>query len=242
MATTRRIGLIGLGAIGRIVADAVDSGRAGDWRIDAVLTRSLPRPARAGHVADPAAFFPVPVDLYIECAGPTALASLGEEALRRADVWSVSGAALADTALRKKLEAVGRASGHRLRLVSGAIGGLDALQALAAGFGLALDVSINAPDLAQPFEIPAAEAARRLPNGVNVAVAAALAGAGLEDTRVRLAGTAGSARELTLTARSSLGAFSATLSPITDSAKGLHIVAASLIAALRQADQTIWVG
>jgi aspartate dehydrogenase len=242
MATTRRIGLIGLGAIGRIVAGAVDSGKAGDWRIDAVLTRSLPRPARAGHVADPAAFFPVPVDLYIECAGPAALASLGEEALRRADVWSVSGAALADTALSKKLEAVGRASGHRLRLVSGAIGGLDALQAFACAPGLAVEVSVAAPDLAEPFEAAAVEAARLLPNGVNVAVAAALAGAGLERTRVRLARGPGNERELTLSARGALGSLRTALRPVTDPSNDLHIVASSLIAALRQADQTIWVG
>ena len=115
-ATTRRIGLIGHGRIGGIVARALASGQYGHWSLAAVLTRNTVPSGDPRHHTDPERFLAVPVDLYLECAGPQALGRLGEAALERADVWSVSGVALADDALRARLQATGARHGHRLRL------------------------------------------------------------------------------------------------------------------------------
>jgi aspartate dehydrogenase len=241
-AMTRRIGLIGHGAIGSAVAEAVASGSAGDWRIAAILVRQ--RVEGRGEIdTDPERFFARPVDLYLETAGPQALAELGAAALARADVWSVSGAALADEALRTRLLAVGIECGHRLRLVSGAVGGLDALRALACDAGAAIELELTAPEDGAAMSGSAREMATRLPNGTNLAVAAAIASIGLDHIWVRIDPDPDRRRHaIRLSARSAYGAFTSTLTPHTDRARGVHVVAASLIGALRQADQVIWAG
>ena len=239
----RRIGLIGHGRIGRLVARAISSAMAGHSVLAAVLTRSPTQGATCDQYQNPAAFFSVPVDLYLECAGPEALAALGALAMERADVWSVSGVALADESLRARLQAIGERNGHRLRLVAGASGGLDAVQALAAASGIEVEVDIVAPERCNPFTASAREAALRLPHGVNLAVAVALAGAGLDRTRVQVTPDPDSSHHVIgVRARSALGRFESRLEPVSDPAQGLHIVAASLVAALQQADRVIWVG
>ena len=241
--TRRRIGLIGHGRIGRAVANALVAGQAGAWELAAVLTRSPAKVFSALHHCNPVAFFSVAADLYIECAGPEAMALHGEEALQRADVWSVSGVALADDALRTRLEAIGARCGHRLRLVAGAAGGLDALQAMAVDANLTVDVAIVTPERCEPLCTTVREAAVRLPHSVNLAVAIALAGPGMDRTTIRVTpDPENSHHAISLAARSAYGSFHANLEPITDASKDLHIVAASLIAALRQASSVIWVG
>lgn len=239
----RRVGLIGHGRIGRIVAAAIAAGEAGGNEIVAILTRGRDGPASALFHVAARPFLAVPVDLYLECAGPQALATHGEALLARADVWTVSGAALADAGLRARLEATGRAAGHRLRVLAGAIGGLDALAALATQDIDAATLSIRAPEIEAATVSSLAEAARRMPDGVNVAAAAAAAGGLWDDLRVRLSpADAPGGRSLSLDARGPLGSFEATLRPHTDPGRGLHIVAASLVAALRREDETIQVG
>ncbi|MBU3739381.1 MAG: DUF108 domain-containing protein [Rhodoferax sp.] len=239
----RRIGLLGHGRIGGAVARAVASGRAGAWEVAAILSRGGSGIAGAPHHADPERFFAVPVDLYLECAGPQALARYGAIALERADVWSVSGVALIDDALRARLQIAGERFGHRLRLVAGAAGGLDAVQALALDPELELQVGIVAPERCPSFAASVREAARRLPNGVNLAVAAALAGPGPDRTRVEIIADPDPMNHaIHVQARSALGRFDSQLRPLTDTTRDRHVVAASLLAALRQADQVIWVG
>ncbi len=237
----RRIGLIGHGQIGRAVADAVCAGRAGAWELAAILTRN--GAAAALHHGTPESFFEVPVDLYLECAGPQALAQLGEGALQRADVWSVSGVALADAAVRARLEAAGTRYGHRLRLVAGAVGGLDAVQALAVDPAACVDITVVAPGAGDSFAASARDAAALRPHGVNVAVAVAFAGAGLDRTLVHFNNDPDlSCHAISVHARSAYGSFESRLLPATDAQRGLHVVAASLLAALRQAEHVIWSG
>lgn len=239
----RRIGLIGHGHIGRAVAEALLSGKAGEWDLAAVLTRTPSNRGHSLHHADPTTFFKVPVDLYVDCGGPNALALLGQLALERADVWSVSGAALANDDLCSALIATGTRYGHRLRLVAGAAGGLDAVQAFGVDANMTVAVTIVTPERCAEFSTSVRDAASRLPNGVNLAVAIALAGPGIDRTTVRVTPTLDhSAHAISVTARSRYGSFQSTLEPSANTTENCHIVAASLIAALRQASRVIWVG
>ena len=239
----RNIGLIGYGAIGRPVADAIHAGLAGSCRLAGVLTRTpVALPGALFHT-DPERFFALPADLYLETAGPAALAGLGGAALALADVWSVSGAALANDALRERLREIGQRTGHRLRLVSGAIGGLDAVTAMSIDPDAQTVVHITAPEIAEAFSGTAREAAARFPDGANVAAAAALSGTGLDRTSVHLAPGAGPrSRQLRVSITSAFGSFNSSLKPSPDPGRRLHVAAASLIAALRQAEATIWIG
>ena len=180
--------------------------------------------------------------MIVEAAGPQALAMHGERALAIADVWTVSGAALADDLLFQKLLTAGRSSGHRLRVVAGAIAGLDGVSAAAVDPSMELNLQIDLPPGASstPFKGTVREAAHRFPENVNVAAAAALAGAGLDRARIEVHSPTGPRHRLALSAQSRFGLLSAWTEPSLQ--PGAHPVAACLIGALRRELQTLWAG
>ncbi|MEQ8899031.1 MAG: aspartate dehydrogenase [Roseovarius sp.] len=199
-----KTGIIGEGAIGRYVADALASRGLGPH---AILTRSgevgtAEGIARVRSVAD----LPDDMSLMVDCAGHAALAQHGAAILERGiDLITVSLGALADPALETALTDAARRGGAQLHLASGAIGALDALRAAKVG-GLdtvtytgrkpprgwkgspaedRLDLDALAT-AATHFEGTARDAATTYPKNANVAAAVALAGAGFDATQVRL--------------------------------------------------------
>ena len=202
-----RIGLIGFGSIGKPVARAVLDGSVGA----AVLTGILR--ARPGEPGTPAG---VPVvagiqellatnpDVVVETGGHAALRAWGEAVLRSGcDLMTISVGALADDALLVALEAAGAAAGSRLLIPSGAIAGLDMLNAARlAGLEhvrhtvrkppaalLPADEAAAVTASGQPrqlYEGIAREAARRFPENVNVVAAVSLSGIGLDRTIARV--------------------------------------------------------
>lgn len=224
--------VIGAGRIAGPVLDVLRGHPA--WSLRACLVRQ-PR-AFPEAMVDPDRFHAEPADLVIEAAGPDALRLHGERVLASADLWSTSAAALADRDLRDRLEAAGLAGGHRVRLLGGAMGGLDGVAAAATDPGARLHVSAVRPGMAGTagvvFSGPLAEAVRLHPHEVNFAVAAALAGPGIERTTIRLEDSGpGGAHVLSLETESRSGQFVAEhrLKPLQ---AGLHPVAAAIIAAL----------
>ena len=122
--------------------------------------------------------------------------------------------ALADKALYNELTQSARRAGRKIYLPSGAIGGLDVLRTMAL-MEKDMDVRVvnckppaglaGAPGLMRPltgekeeqvFSGTAWEAIQRFPKNVNVAVAAALAGAGLEGTQVEIRSVPGLTRNV----------------------------------------------
>jgi aspartate dehydrogenase len=225
---------------------ACADGSLAGWALDGVLARSS-RPAGPAGIAcvtsDADRFLGLDLDLIVEAAGPAALAAHGARALAVADVWTVSGAALADPRLCAELEAAGRRSGHRLRLLSGAIAGLDGIAMAFADPDATLRLEVDLPpadaEAGRPFYGTVREAARRYPDGVNVAVAAALAGPGLDRAMVEVS-RQDSRHRLALAARSRHAQVRVSVEPSADA--GLHPVAACIIACLRRESQTIWAG
>jgi aspartate dehydrogenase len=146
------------------------------------------------------------LDLIVECAGHEALANLGPSVLAAGrDLLVASVGALADPSLETLLIDAATAGGGRLRIPSGALGGLDALGAAKlAGLSLVRYESHKAPgawrgtpaeekvdldDVTRPtviFEGTAREAARLFPKNANVTAAVALAGVGFDRTGVML--------------------------------------------------------
>lgn len=236
-----RVKLVGLGRIGRPVAAFLRD--ADGFDLDAVLVRDASRHGDGLPVtADADAFFATGCDLVIDAAGPRALAAWGERALRLADVWSIGAAALADDALRARLEETGRRAGHCLRLLPGAVAGLDGVAAAAAQAGARVRLSMARPGAGAGFEGTAREAAHAFPDETNIAVAAALAGIGLDATRVRLAEPEEGGHRLRLDVEASYGRLDVEVALKPLSADTLHPVAASIIAALRREREVIRVG
>lgn len=203
------IGIIGVGAIGSYVRKNLQS-RGHTIRALIVRPERLDELAAefpGTTCATSAAELPDDIDLLIDCGGQAALRVHGAEILRRGvDLLTVSIGALADARLHAELEQAAADGNARLLLSSGAIGALDCLRSARAGKlhsvtctgrkppagwkgspaedQLDLDNLTGGPQV--HFEGSARDAALQYPKNANVAAAVALAGVGLDDTRVRL--------------------------------------------------------
>ena len=241
-----RVGLIGCGGIGRPVARALLRGQAGPYALAGMLARSARELDGFPVTDDAVAFLAQDYDLIVEAGGPEAFRALVPAALGRAEVWAVSPIPLADPAIEREVRRISAAAGHALRIAPGALAGFDGIAAAMAAGVERLDVFVDLgpgegmePELL--FEGTAREVALRFPEGVNVAVAAALAGPGLDATRVRVMrpprGAPG--RTMGFTVRSPAGVFEVTARPRVVRTEDIHAVAASLIAMLRGAARGI---
>lgn len=217
--TTRRslnVGVIGFGVIGKRIAASLPSKLDG-----AQLTAFLVRPrdldrAKAEFGADVActslsAFIARQPDIAVECASANALAGYGVDLLTSGiDVMPLSLGAFGDRTVERKLTEAAQAGPGRLEIPAGAIG---ALGLLAAGrhcglrqavlraiypptrwyaMGAApLMKKVRVPDRTPFFTGSVRETVTQLPGHLNVSVAVALAGLGLDRTKVELCSDAG---------------------------------------------------
>ena len=144
--------------------------------------------------------------LAVECAGHAGLGQHGTALLRRGiDLLVASTGALSDRSLYDRLAAATTEGGAHMLLVSGAVGGIDALTAAkVAGLTKVVYTSRKPPrswkntpaekvtDLDRVtapvvlFTGPADEAARLYPQNANVAATIALAGIGFDKTECTL--------------------------------------------------------
>ena len=202
------IGIIGNGAIGTYVRETlIEKGYAPRALIELPevvdsCASELPGMACVATVAD----LPAGIDHMVDCAGPSALKSHGPDILRRGiDLTTVSIAGFADEALTRSLDQAAAEGKAKLRLVSGAIGALDALRAASVGNLQSVTYIGRKPPQAWKgspaesrldldalraasihFEGSARDAAIEYPKNANVAAAVALAGIGFDETQVRL--------------------------------------------------------
>lgn len=252
-----RIALIGWGAIGKRVAVLLRAGRAGDdVALVGIGMRSVGKacdiPSSAVVVTQPGELAALSLDMVIEAAGRDAVAVWGEGALRAAPAFAVASAsALTDDALLARLVETAEASGSRLVVPPGALAGIDALVAASA---LPLDEVVHAivkppaawrgtpaetllalDALVTPvtfFTGSAREAASRFPQNANVAAITALAGIGLDRTRVELVADPGLSRNChRLTARGDFGLLTVAIenSPLAGNPKSSEMAALSLV-------------
>jgi aspartate dehydrogenase len=152
------------------------------------------------------AFLVARPNVVVEAAGHKALAEVGATVLNAGVDLVVSAVgALSDDAFRLELEGAARGSGAALIVSPGAIGGLDILAAAKLSGLSAVRYTSRKPPLAWSgtkaeelldlaglrtqatfFEGSARDAARLFPQNANVAATIALAGAGMDETHVRL--------------------------------------------------------
>jgi len=211
----RTLCILGIGNIGRFVAEAVRAGRAGPYTLDGIADQ----PGRAAELKELSSALAVPyatdpVDLLdrkpfvvVEAASPVALRAYGLKALDSgAHLLAMSVGALADNSFAAELIAAAGRAGRRIIVPSGAIGGLDAL--LAARQGNLTEVSLvstkpprafaGAPFFSEHpqdldtissvmtlFEGNVADAVRLFPANLNVASTLSLA-VGSAAVRVRI--------------------------------------------------------
>ena len=165
------------------------------------------------------------------------------------EVGAVSPIPLADPGLEREIRGISASTGHALRIAPSTLAAFDGMATAMAGGLESLDVFIDlgAGEASEPellFEGTAREVGLRFPEGVNVVIAAALAGPGLDATHVRVMrpprGSAG--RTMGFTVRSRVGVFELMAKPRVVRAEDIHTVAASLLAMLRRETTGIVIG
>ncbi len=202
--------LIGYGAIAQYVARALEP--LEDVEIRYVLCRegrehvaSAAIPGQPEPVSEVAGMSGT-VDLAVECGGHSALIQHGPSLLEKGiDIISVSAGALADKQVEQALLASARTGGSQLRLVAGAVGAMDALNAAKQGGlkkvtyigrkkpagwkGSKAEDVLDLDTVSEPkchFKGIARDAALNYPKNANVAATIALSGIGMEETSVEL--------------------------------------------------------
>ncbi len=199
------VGLIGLGQIGREVAQAIDAGKAGDSRLVAAMVRHPEEHAddrRA--IGDIDAFLRTPhMDVVVEVAGQAALREYACSVLTSGkQLVALSVGAFADPEFYDEVQQTAAANGRRVLIPSGGIAGLDAIGSAAIGGLDEVVHTVRKPpraftseqlagrvfeeDAALLYDGPARQGVRLFPENVNVAAAVSLAGIGLDRTRLRV--------------------------------------------------------
>lgn len=208
-----RVGLIGLGAIGRSIVESWPSLPEHAFSLAGVCVRTAQLPtARAtlprdtiicDRISDLLAIRP---DCIVEAAGHSAVASHGEEILRAGcSLYVLSVGSLAHEALRVSLLQAAAAGRSHMLIPSGALAGFDGLLTMRCGSLRSVKYTSTKPPnawrgtpAAERYELErltrrtvvfrgnAGEAARRFPKNANLAAGVALAGIGFERTLVEL--------------------------------------------------------
>lgn len=205
-----RIAFVGWGAIARRTIQLLEA-RASDVVLVGVGTREKPTgenalPGGVAWLSEPDALVDLSLDMVVEAASRAAVEPWGQVALRCVPGFALSStSAFCEPGLLDRLVAVAEAHGSQILVPTGALAAVDALAAAAVLPIETVTHRIVKPPIAWAdtpaealidldaltgatlfFEGSAREAARTFPANANVAVITALAGIGLDRTRIEL--------------------------------------------------------
>jgi aspartate dehydrogenase len=254
-----RVGLIGLGAIARGVLRLARPEDGLQFVGAVVGDPTRPRgdalPPICGNVEELIATRP---DVVVELGGHAALACHGPAVLRAGiDLLLVSVGAMAEPAVEQAIVEAACAGHSRAIVVSGAIGGLDAIAAAAVGGLSSVTHTTRKPArtllgegsaIDEPCELfsgSAREGALRFPESINVAAAVSLAGIGLDRTQVKVIADPGVECNMhEVVAKGAFGElrFEIRNIPTEDNPRTGRLVAMSVLHALRRRQARVVVG
>jgi len=208
------IGLIGCGAIGSVLARAIDDRQAGDACLVMVFDKNLEKAKALAQKLKSkpkvAKTFKELLDcenvkLVVEAASQEAVKAYAVEVLRAGkDLMIMSAGALVDSRLASEINRTAKENNRKVYMPSGAIAGLDGVKASVLGKIERIVLTTRKPlkalednayfkekfgSVGKPtiiYEGSAAEACKLFPANVNVAATLSLAGVGAEETTVRV--------------------------------------------------------
>ncbi|WP_028794628.1 aspartate dehydrogenase [Thalassobaculum salexigens] len=262
-----RLGLIGAGAIGAHVIDFVANELEGSIAIPAVLVRTTRPQAANGpdYLTDPVAFHAGEYDVVLEGAGHQAVRDHVIPLLKRGvRVIVTSIGAFTDDALYESCRQAAEEGGTSLTLASAGIGALDILSGAAVGgldavemtvrkdpsawYGTAAEQMFDLDRMTEPtviFEGSAREGAATYPQNVNISAAVALAGIGLDRTKLTIvADPTIETHIITVEARGAFGSFSFTenVAVAEENRKTGKIVAMAVTKTVKQLASAVRIG
>lgn len=199
-----RVGFIGFGTIAKRVQRYIAEQSPGEACIVGALVRdpAKSRPEGAPKiVATIHQLLAEQPEVVVEAGGHDALQAYGPVVLRAGvDLLMVSVGAFARPGLMDEIVAAATQGHSRARIVSGAIGALDAISSGAVGGLTRVTHTTRKPprslfspeeaeritEVTEVYRGPAREAALKFPENVNVCAAVSLAGIGLDRTEMRI--------------------------------------------------------
>ncbi|HRN18416.1 MAG: aspartate dehydrogenase [Truepera sp.] len=269
-----RVGLLGAGTISQLVLQHLQSGDLEGAEVVALMGRSEASKGkgqaeryRIPFVTGIDEFMSLAPDVVVEAASHEALEAYGERILKSgASLIVLSAGALANDALRQRLENAARTSRALLYIPSGGIGGLDAIKTAVLSGAKSVTFSTSKPPIAwkdidyveqlgvdldglvEPyvlFEGMAREAVKHFPQNVNIAAILSLAGIGFDRTRVRVVADPGVKYNThTISAVAETGNIKITFENVAspDNPKTAWLACYSALAALREIHQPVRYG
>ncbi len=266
-----KVGLVGCGFIGSTLAHAIDEGM-----VKAELLGLYDRtPERAERLAASLSCHPRVMgieamaqscELVVECASQQAVREIGASVLSHgSSLMVMSVGALLDAELKGRLEGLAHAHSQKVYVPSGAVGGLDGLNAACVGQIHRVVLTTTKPPRAlegapylsksgidiekieKPtvvFEGTALDAVRGFPANINVAAAISLAGVGTDDTKVIIVADPATQRNThVLVVEGAFGKLECTVEnvPSPDNPKTSMLAALSAIATLKKITQPLQV-
>ncbi len=263
-----RVGVVGLGVIGRAICRALDEGIDGLALAGATARDRTRGEAFLRTLSAPPPYLPLDrligeADLLVEASTPAHLVEWAPTVLAAGkDLMVLSCGALLD---REDWVALARERGARILVPSGAIGGLDAVKGARVGriasvtmetrkppAGLTgapyvIEHGIKLDTLAEPtliFEGRAREAVRGFPANVNVLAALSLAGVGPARTTIRIYAVPGLTRNThSITVEGDHGRVSVEIENVpSENPRTGRLSYLSAIAMLRELGATLRVG
>ncbi len=213
---SQKVGIIGCGSIGKILSEAIISGKAGDSELQILFDVDMEKseklvaeleknPEITSSFDD---FLDEDLDIVVEAASQEAVEKYAKDVLEsEKDMVVLSSGAFSDEELLEEVENTASEADQNLYIPSGAILGLDGIQAAnVAGLDKAViktrkppetlaktkfakDRELNLSKLEKPkqiFEGSANEAVDAFPGSVNVAASLSLAGVGMDKTKVEI--------------------------------------------------------
>lgn len=199
---TIRVGLIGMGAIGQRMLQLIEDGGITEIEIVGALVRDVTRPRNQGSVplvSTVAELLALHPEVVVEAAGHEALEQHGPAVLHAGcDLLFLGVGAFANPDVETLIRSAAIEGGGRARVVSGAIGALDAISSAAVGGISRVTHTTRKPartllsdeeadaltSASEIFRGTARQAALLYPESINVAAAVSLAGIGLDATEV----------------------------------------------------------
>ena len=210
----KKLAIVGCGKLADIVVDALLGGILDDYKLIGSFSNTFEKAERlaerintsdAGYRCTPcssmADLIALKPDYIVESAAPVAMRELALPALKNgSSIVTLSIGALADEDFYKQVQETAKKHGTRVHLVSGSIGGFDVLRTASLMGDCAVTFATEKSpkslrntsvydtlletETKQVFSGNAKEAIALFPTKVNVAVAAALASVGPQNTKV----------------------------------------------------------
>lgn len=258
-----KIGIIGTGNIAQYLLETIQAGGLVNAEVTALFGRNeevgprLEKEYGARFYADFEEFLQSPVNLIVEAATVGVAAQHMASVLASGrDLILSSIGALSDESFLEEMKQLADQHGRHIYLPSGAVGGLDLLQSAHSIGGLkevrlttrksfaslGLEPQSEAKCL---FDGSAADAIKRFPKNVNVALLLSIAGLGAQKTQVRVIADPDVERNThSIEAAGDFGKMNLTIEnePMPNNPKTSYLAALSILSTLKKRGSAITVG